>query len=95
MTHIYVIGVTSLFLPLVLRHRSKRALVVMINGILFHSYDKNNLLRYYDIFCNLLICFYSGKENKLIRPLLKTAMIVVLAFCNYMYNMYFSLYTVR
>jgi hypothetical protein len=82
MRHINIIGVISLFLPLACRFHSKRALIIMINGILFHSNDKNSLLRRYDILCNMIFCIYSFKHNKLIGKH------ILFAFCNWVYNMY-------
>ena len=55
MRFINILGVTFLFFPTFLKYKSKRALMVFINGVTFHSNENNKYLKYYDIMCNSLI----------------------------------------
>ena len=82
MQHKNIIGVTSLFFPLFCRYHSKRALVVLLNGILFHSNPKSICLRRYDIFCNILICIYTFKQNHSVGKH------ILFACCNWIINLY-------
>ena len=64
-----ILGIINCFFPLIF-FKSKRALLVTINGIIFHSLDvskinnqKNNniikFLKYYDIICNCIMISYT------------------------------------
>ena len=54
---INIIGLL-VFLKIFLTYNSILAFIIFFNGILFHSYEKNNYLKNYDIFCNFLITSY-------------------------------------
>lgn len=64
-----LLGIINCFFPLIF-FNSKRALLVFINGIIFHSMDVNkinnqintpfvNYFKYYDIFCNIAMISYT------------------------------------
>ena len=58
------------FLPIYMKYNSKRALIVWINGILYHS-TKNRYLRIYDIICNMMMCYYTyTKDERAIRTII-------------------------
>ena len=66
---INISGIIIYFIPLIFKYHSKRALIVSINGLLFHTNENNQYLRNYDIFCNLLMglwtCYYYKDTRKL------------------------------
>ena len=49
MRPINIIGLLYCFLPLYERYKSRRSLIVFMNGILYHTFDSSNTLRNYDI----------------------------------------------
>ena len=64
-----LIGILHFFGPLIF-YKSKRAMVIFINGLTFHSLDISdinnqintpfvNFLKYYDTFCNIVMISYS------------------------------------
>ena len=91
MRFINILGVTFLFFPTFLKYKSKRALMVFINGVIFHSNENNKYLKYYDIMCNALMCYYTYSRNNMA---LKYILFSFLNFTinNYLYkNKYISL----
>ena len=60
---ISILGVISLFFPIYIKFNSKRALLVMLNGIIYHSNERNRRVRYYDLICNMLMCYYTYHIN--------------------------------
>jgi hypothetical protein len=56
---INILGVSSLYLPIIIKYRSKRSLLVFLNGILFHINENNIYIRNYDIICNIIMCYYT------------------------------------
>lgn len=55
-----LIGVICLYLPLIYNFYSYRALIVFINGILYHSNNKSTILRYNDIFFNIILIVWTN-----------------------------------
>lgn len=87
---INILGAFILFVPIFFRYKSKRALIVFINGVIFHCDENNEYLRYYDIVCNTLMCYYTYHEYK---PSLKYTLFSCSNFFinNYLYqNTYLS-----
>jgi hypothetical protein len=82
MRFINILGVTFLFFPIFLKYKSKRALSVFINGVIFHSNENNNFLRYYDIICNAIMCYYTYSKYP---PALKY---ILFSFFNFAMNSY-------
>ena len=62
---INIIGVLYCFVPLYKRYKSKRSLIVFMNGLLYHTFDSSKILRKYDILCNILIILYTNKKCNL------------------------------
>ena len=60
MRPINIIGLLYYFLPLYERYKSRRSLIVFMNGILYHTFDSSNTLRNYDLICNILIIIYTN-----------------------------------
>ena len=80
-----LLGIINFFGPLIIK--SKRAQVIFINGIIYHSLDiskinnqKNTPLveffKYYDITANLLMIFYSVYKYPHIRKLAALACMI-------------------
>jgi TRAP-type mannitol/chloroaromatic compound transport system permease large subunit len=67
MRYIPILGVVYLFFPIILKHNSFRAKVVLINGIIFHSNNKNEFLKYYDILCNVILGIYTYNKNNKVK----------------------------
>ncbi len=63
MRPINIIGLCCFFLPLAIKYRSKRALIIFLNGLLYHSNERYQYLRYYDVICNFFIVLYTIKNN--------------------------------
>ena len=82
MRFINILGVTFLFFPTVLKYKSKRAFMVFINGVIFHSNENNKYLRYYDIISNALMCYYTYSKYP---PALKY---ILFSFLNFAMNSY-------
>ena len=82
MRFINILGVTFLFFPTFLKYKSKRALMVFINGVTFHSNENNKYLKYYDIMCNALMCYYTYNKNKM------TLKYILFSLANFMINSY-------
>ena len=60
-------GLFLFYLPKIFYYKSVRALVVFINGILYHTNKNNIFLRNYDIYSNiLLICWTVYNYNSTI-----------------------------
>lgn len=76
MHFISIIGVTYFFLPIYITYSSNRALIVCINGILYHS-TNNIVLRYNDILCNICMCYYTYYYDK---EAIKTIIFVMFHF---------------
>tara|TARA_Y100000591_G_C21749929_1_gene654173 strand:+ start:815 stop:1192 length:378 start_codon:yes stop_codon:yes gene_type:complete len=79
-----IIGLLYL-IKIISYHKSKIAISILINGIIFHSYDtKNNtdtltkILKYYDIICNAFFTIYILYNNH------NTFLYAFLGSCNYM-----------
>lgn len=54
-----VIGILFYILPII-THFSKRALIIFINGIIFHGFlADNKKMLFFDYLCNLLISLYT------------------------------------
>lgn len=70
---INISGIIIYFIPLIFKYQSKRALIVSINGLIFHSNENNQYLRYYDIFCNLLMILWTNYYYKETRKLAMTS----------------------
>ena len=60
MRPINILGLFYFFLPLCIKYKSKRAMIVFINGLLYHSNERYEYLRYYDIICNFFIVLYTN-----------------------------------
>ena len=60
MRPINLAGVSYYFFPLYKKYRSKRSFLILLNGILYHSFHTNKYLRYYDIISNLFIIMYTN-----------------------------------
>lgn len=54
-----ILGCILFFWPIFFNFNSYRALIVMINGILFHSNETNQYFRFWDITCNVIMCAYT------------------------------------
>ena len=62
---ISIIGVSTFLYP-TFYYKSKRSLLIFINGLLYHG-TKNKYLLYNDVFCNLLITAYTTYHHKISR----------------------------
>ena len=60
-----IIGVSTFLYP-TFYYKSKRSLLIFINGLLYHG-TKNKYLFYNDVFCNLLITAYTTYHHKISR----------------------------
>ncbi len=48
------------FLYNIIKYKSFLSLVVYINGVIYYTREENQLIRYYDTICNMLIfCYYT------------------------------------
>lgn len=59
----------SFYLPLIYHFRSYRALIVFINGIIFHTNKQNNIIKNYDIFCNLAMTLWTNYNYPFTIPI--------------------------
>ena len=82
MRFINILGVTFLFFPTFLKYKSKRALAVFINGLIFHSNENNKFLRYYDIICNALMSYYTYSKYP------RALKYILFSFFNFAMNSY-------
>ena len=57
---INILGLMIYFFPLVYKYNSKRALLIVINGLLYHSNEDNFYLRNYDIISNVLMILWTN-----------------------------------
>ena len=74
---ICITGLFLFYLPKIFYYKSFRALVVFINGILYHTNKNNTFLRNYDIYLNiLLICWTVYNYNYTIY----TSLFVLISF---------------
>ena len=62
---ISIIGVSTFLYPTFF-YKSKRSLLIFINGLLYHG-TKNKYLLYNDVFCNLLFTYYTVYHHKISR----------------------------
>lgn len=79
-----IIGCVCFFFPLFYKYQSYRALLVLINGILFHSNENNHFLRLWDISCNIFMCFYTYYVYKM------AMFFIIFSFTFFLFNWYFS-----
>ena len=63
MRSINIFGLCCFFLPLTIKYRSKRAFIILLNGLLYHSNEGYQYLRYYDVIFNFFIILYTMKNN--------------------------------
>lgn len=62
---INMIGVSTFLYPTIF-YKSKRGLLILINGLLYHG-TRNKYLLYNDVFCNFLIGAYTAYYHKISR----------------------------
>jgi hypothetical protein len=62
MRPINIMGLFCFILPLCIKYKSKRAIAIFINGLLYHYNDTNEYLKNYDILWNLFFTFYTLKS---------------------------------
>lgn len=79
---INIIGLSS-FIKLYYKYNSLIPLFVFFNGVLYHSNENNVYLRLYDVFFNIVLCFYILKCH---FSLLKYYALV--SFSVYLINLY-------
>lgn len=57
---INLLGLIINFFPLIYKYNSKRAILIFINGLVFHTNEDNNYLKNYDIICNILMILWTN-----------------------------------
>ena len=57
------------FAPILIKKKSIYSIIILFNGILFHTHRDNKLLLFYDLFTNTLIIFYVNYYNQHIQRL--------------------------
>jgi hypothetical protein len=57
---INILGLIINVFPLIYKYNSKRALLIFMNGIIFHSNEDNYYLKYYDIICNIIMILWTN-----------------------------------
>ena len=75
MRPINIIGVLALFGPL--SFYSRRALICVLNGILFHTNENNNLIEKYDTLANTTMVIYTVHSHP---PTIKYASFATIVF---------------
>lgn len=73
-----LISVILLFLPIYYHFNSYPALIVTINGIIFHTNINNKAIMNYDILCNLGLILWANYNYPDIIPVSTT---VIIIFC--------------
>ena len=95
--NISIINLISLFyfyIPLIIYHKSYVAIIILINGIIFHTNRNKNYLFVYDTICSSILVAYKNYYNPNINYLScigSTIFIVnVILYRKYKINIYIS-----